>query len=155
MYALEALAERDDVLGGLLLQPMTRRQKLAWASEYLEYRDHLDAHPHERSESDAVEEDAAPEPDRVEQPGTEPDLSGRPLAAFHVLQALRDFATDASIRDVSRGALTFRSARRVYSWVKSGAVWWDPAARTVRTAPGYRLVGGGSPDEPTLQLVRV
>jgi hypothetical protein len=84
-----------------------------------------------------------------------PDLTGRPLPAVAVLDALRSYAAGASIQDVSKGDLSFRAARRVWSWVESGAAWWDPAARTARTAPGYRFAGGGSPDEPTLQLVRV
>ena len=75
----------------------------------------------------------------------EPDLSGNPLPAVAVLRALRDYAADVSIQDVAKGDLSFRAARRVHTWVASGAAWWDPITRKVRTAPDYRLVGGGSP----------
>jgi hypothetical protein len=94
----------------------------------------------------------------VELAGVEPDLSGRPLPAVAVLRALRAYASEKSIQQVAKDEdidLSFRGARRVYSWVASGTVWWDRTQQKVRVAAGYLLLRGGTKAEPTLQLVRV
>lgn len=86
----------------------------------------------------------------------EPDLSGRPLPAVPVLHALRSFAFEASIQKVAKDTeLSFRGARRVYSWVASGVVVWDKAQQEVRVAAGYSLIRGGTKAKPTLQLTPV
>lgn len=92
---------------------------------------------------------------RLEESLAEPDLSGKPLPAVAVLDALRLYAYGTSIRQVRKSTgLSFRAARRVHSWVESGAAHWDVEQRKPIVAPGYRLVPGKSPDGPTLQLIR-
>jgi hypothetical protein len=88
----------------------------------------------------------------------EPDLSGKPLPAVATLQALRAYASETSIQQVAKDNdidLSFRGARRVYSWVDSGAVWWDRTQQKVGVAAGYSLIRGGTKTKPTLQLTRV
>jgi hypothetical protein len=102
---------------------------------------------------DVPDQDPAEPQDEVE-----PDLSGRPLPALAVAKAMELYekVPPASIRAVAaETALSRTQARRVKTWVDSGAVWFDRRRWRIRVASGYELEEGGTDEEPTLQLIRV
>lgn len=83
----------------------------------------------------------------------EPDLRGKPLPKLPTLRALRAFAEKTPIRDVQRDASfsSYTLAYRVWTWHRSGAVRWDPAAGKFVIDPRFQLV---SPSEETIRLIR-
>jgi hypothetical protein len=85
----------------------------------------------------------------------EPDLSGRPLPAAAVVDALVRYADQETAYSVARDtALNRRGAERVETWDKSRTVWWDARHGKVQVARGYRLVQDGPADARTVRLIR-
>jgi hypothetical protein len=94
--------------------------------------------------------DAAPVRAKVE-----PDLTGRPLPALRALEAIKLYGEEATeYRVHQETALSRRGTKRVWTWVKGGAVWWDPVERRVRVDKRFRLVRKGEDEAATVQLVR-
>jgi hypothetical protein len=82
----------------------------------------------------------------------EPDLSGRPMPKKGVLTALLLYAWSASIRDVVKETgFSYKLARRVWTWHKSGAVRYDLERKKFVHSPAYKLV---SPKRDLFRLVR-
>jgi hypothetical protein len=103
-----------------------------------------------------------PAADELDAAPIEPDLSGRPMPALSVAMGIKLYsegATQYRVRTDTK--LSPRQAKRVWTWVKSGAVWWEKVEKRgkveqhARAAKGFRLVSTGEGDSAKLQLVRV
>lgn len=84
------------------------------------------------------------------------DLGGRGYTPVELAAGAKAYADGRrTIDEVKHAArISYRRARRLWSWLKAGAIFWN--GRTVETAPGYRLIKvDADSDRSLIRLVRL